>query len=241
MNHEVPRVSVIIPTYNEVDNVGQLIGEIHGALQGMDYQIVVVDDNSPDGTYFAAKQIAERDSRVLALCRPSKLGLASAVLHGFKASNGNLVVMMDSDLSHRPHDLRNLLSVAGCADIVIGSRYVKGGSIVGMSPYRQLASRTSIWISRKMLGLHVRDTTSGFVVFRREVLDSLAPKAKSTGFKLLLEVLVKHPKAQIKEVPITFFNRRRGKSKFGVGEVVQFLRLCHSLRRYRRWAKEIVE
>ena len=178
MNHGAPRVSIIIPTYNEVDNVRQLIRELHDALQGMDYQIVVVDDNSPDGTYYAVKHIAERDSRILLLWRPGKLGLASAVIHGFKASNGSLVVMMDSDLSHKPHDLRNLLLAAGCADIVIGSRYVRGGTIVGMSPYRQLASRTSIWVSRKILGLDVRDTTSGFAVFRREVLDSLALNSK---------------------------------------------------------------
>ena len=241
MNHGAPRVSIIIPTYNEVDNVRQLIRGLHDALQGMDYQIVVVDDNSPDGTYYAVKQIAERDSRILLLWRPGKLGLASAVLHGFKASNGSLVVMMDSDLSHRPHDLRNLLLAAGCADIVIGSRYVRGGSSVGMSTYRRLASRTSIWVSRKILGLDVRDTTSGFAVFRREVLDSLALNSESTGFKMLLEVLVNRPKARIKEVPITFVNRRRGKSKFGVGEVVQFLRLVYLLRRNQKGAKLIVE
>ncbi len=226
----LPKISVIVPTYNEVDNIEDLIVGLRTVLTDVDYQIVVVDDNSPDGTYYAVKQIAERDSHVLPLLRQSKQGLASAILHGFEASDGKIVVMMDSDLSHRPQDLPALLDAVREYDLVIGSRYVDGGEIFGMSSYRKLASRVSIGISRMMLGLPYEDTTSGFAVFRRGVLDYVAPKLEPAGFKLLLEVLAKCPEARVKEVPITFVNRRMGKSKFGAGEVFKFLQLCWRLR-----------
>ena len=228
----LPKISIIVPTYNEVDNVEDLIEGLRSVLEDADFQIVVVDDNSPDGTFYAVKQIAERDTHVVPILRPGKMGLASAILHGYRASDGKLVVMMDSDLSHRPQDLPELLEAARESDIVIGSRYVDGGSIFEMSPYRKLASRVSIGISRMILGLPYQDTTSGFAVFRRGVLDYVAPKLEPNGFKLLLEVLVKCPEAQVAEVPITFVNRRRGDSKFGAEEVFKFLRLCYDLRQH---------
>lgn len=229
----LPKISVIVPTYNEVDNIEDLIVGLRGVLADVDYQIVVVDDNSPDGTYYAVKQIAERDERVLPLMRQEKLGLASAIVHGYKASDGKIIVMMDSDLSHRPEDLPALLEAVREYDIVIGSRYVEGGAIFGMSAYRKLASRVSIRVSKMMLGLPYEDTTSGFAVFRRGVLDYVAPKLEPAGFKLLLEVLAKCPEARVAELPITFVNRRWGSSKFGAGEVSKFLRLCWRLRRER--------
>ena len=226
----LPKISVIVPTYNEVDNIEDLIVGLRAVLADEDYQIVVVDDNSPDGTYYAVKQIAERDDHVLPLLRQSKQGLASAIVHGYKQSDGKIVVMMDSDLSHRPEDLPALLEAVKEYDVVIGSRYVEGGSIFGMSAYRKLASRVSIGVSRMMLGLHYEDTTSGFAVFRRGVLDYVEPKLEPAGFKLLLEILVKCPEARVKELPITFVNRRKGDSKFGAGEVLKFLNLCYRLR-----------
>ncbi len=234
----LPKISVIVPTYNEVDNIEDLIVGLRAVLADVDYQIVVVDDNSPDGTYYAVKQIAERDAHVLPLLRQEKLGLASAVMHGFRASDGKIIVMMDSDLSHRPEDLPALLEAVKEYDVVIGSRYVKGGAIVGMSAYRKLASRVSIRVSKMMLGLPYEDTTSGFAVFRRGALDYVAPKLEPAGFKLLLEVLAKCPEARVKELPITFVNRRWGSSKFGAGEVFKFLGLCYRLRRERGRADE---
>ena len=229
----LPKISVIVPTYNEVDNVEDLIVGLRAVLKDADYEVVVVDDNSPDGTYYAVKQIAERDPRILPILRQEKLGLASAIVHGYKASEGKIIVMMDSDLSHRPEDLPALLEAVKGSDIVIGSRYVEGGSVYGMSAYRKLASRVSIRISKMMLGLPYEDTTSGFAVFRRGVLEFVEPKLEPAGFKLLLEVLAKCPEAQVAEEPITFVNRRLGKSKFGAGEVFKFLRLCYRLRRGR--------
>lgn len=227
-------ISVIIPTYNEAENVGALLAELTITLAGLEHQIIVVDDNSPDGTYQVVKEMSAKDPHVRGIRRSGKLGLASAVLEGFAASNGDLVVMMDSDLSHRPQDLTSLLEGARDADIVIGSRYVEGGAITGWSPLRHLASRTAIWLSRAFLGLSIRDTTSGFVLFRRGILDPLVVMISPVGFKLLLEVLALSPQARVKEVPITFVNRKKGKSKFGPAEVLTFLRLCLALRRQRK-------
>ena len=235
----LPKISIIVPTYNEVDNVEDLILGLRDVLKDVEYEVVVVDDNSPDGTYYAVKQIAERDSRILPIMRQTKSGLASAIIHGYKASDGKLVVMMDSDLSHRPEDLPVLLEAVKESDIVIGSRYVEGGAVFGMSAYRKLASRVSIGISKMMLGLPYEDTTSGFAVFRRGVLDYVEPKLEPAGFKLLLEVLVKCPEAEVAEVPITFVNRRMGESKFGPEEVWKFLQLCYRLRRGRGEADEV--
>ena len=136
MSRRSQRISIIIPTYNEAENVGRLLSELGSSLADKDYQILVVDDSSPDGTYRVVEEEAAQNSRVKGIKRPRKLGLASAVMEGFRVSDGDLVVMMDSDLSHRPQDLRALLEASEDADIVIGSRYVKGGSIVGWSPFR---------------------------------------------------------------------------------------------------------
>ncbi len=234
VSREPQRISVIIPTYNEAENVRRLLEALALTLVEWDYQILVVDDSSPDGTFQLVEEMSRENSRIKGILRPGKLGLASAVLDGFQASDGDLVIMMDSDLSHRPQDLQALLEEIGDADIVIGSRYIEGGAIKGWTPLRYLASRVSIWLSRVLLGLSVKDTTSGFVLFKRHVLTPLASRMHPRGFKLLLEVLALCPDARVKEVPITFVNRERGKSKFGIYEVLVFLRLCLALRRHRR-------
>ena len=213
--------------------MSELLKQLGTALVGKNYQILVVDDNSSDGTHSVVAEMAEGNTRIECIVRPFKMGLASAILDGFTASYGDLIVMMDADLSHRPDDLHTLVDASKDADIVIGSRYIKGSSIIGMSLYRRFASRVSIWISKILLGLVVKDPTSGFVVFRRELLEPLASRINPSGFKLLLQVLVMCPQAKIKEVPITFINRKMGQSKFGVREVLLFLRLCCSLRTYR--------
>lgn len=234
MNGPAKHVSIIIPTYNERENIAPLIEALGRTLQDQSHEIIVVDDSSPDGTFDAVQQVSAGNPRVKAIQRPGKLGLASAVMEGFRASTGAAIVMMDADFSHRPQDLPRLLIAASDADIVIGSRYVPGGGIVGWSPLRHLASRVAIWSSKLILGLKMSDTSSGFAVFKRSVLENAAPHLRPAGFKLLLEVLALSPQARVVEVPITFANRRAGKSKFGSGEVITFFRLCLDLRKRRR-------
>lgn len=227
-----PQISIIIPTYNERENIPELIEGIDDTLDGKwTYEIIVVDDNSPDGTAGAVRRLADRYPTVRLLQRPHKSGLASAVAVGFSVAKGDHWVMMDGDLSHRPEDLPELLEGLSRSDIVIGSRYVEGGRILGWPFHRKAASRMASAFGRLLLGLSVRDVTSGFVALRQEAIAPLLPSLEPKGFKLLLEILVRARAARVLEVPITFVERRHGRSKFAGGEVIAFLSLCLQLRR----------
>jgi dolichol-phosphate mannosyltransferase len=139
--------------------------------------------------------------------------------------------MMDADLSHRSDDLPRLLQGLSQFDIVIGSRYVKGGRILDWPLHRRIASRLASAFGRLLLGLSVRDVTSGFVALRKETVAPLLPSLEPRGFKLLLEILARAPTARVLEVPISFVDRRHGRSKFSGGEVVAFISLCLRFRR----------
>ncbi|HJN88398.1 MAG: polyprenol monophosphomannose synthase [Dehalococcoidia bacterium] len=226
------QVTIVLPTYNERENIPELFEGIADALNGRwTYEIIVVDDNSPDGTAGAVRSLAGRYPAVRLLERPHKAGLARAIAAGFGMAKGEHWVMMDADLSHRPPDLAQLLEGLSRFDIVIGSRYIEGGRIVGWSFHRRVASRLAAAVGRLWLGLSVRDVTSGFVAFRKEAIAPLLPSLEPKGFKLLLEILVRARTARVLEAPISFVERQHGRSKFSGGEVVAFLRLCLRLRR----------
>lgn len=225
-------VSIVVPTYNERDNIQPLCDGIRRALDGAwDYEVIFVDDGSPDGTGGVVRRIAECDPRIRLIERPGKMGLGSAVVDGFGRAVGQYWAMMDADLSHRPEDLPRLLEGLSAADIVIGSRYIAGGNVRN-SPHRRISSRLAAVVARLLLGITVRDPTSGFAAFRRDAiipqLQTLDPK----GFKLLLEILARCREARVQEEPIEFKQRRLGRSKFGVAEVLTFFRLCLELRRF---------
>ena len=224
-------VSIVVPTYNERDNVEALCRGLRDALEpAWDYEIIFVDDNSPDGTHEVVTRLGEEDSRVRLIRRPGKLGLGSAVSTGFAQATGDYWVMMDADLSHRPEDLPSLLSRLEDADIVVGSRYVPGGGVVNWPLWRRVVSRGASAMGRVIVGLDVRDLTSGFAAFRRERLERLLPTLSPRGFKLLLEIIAKSGGARLIETPITFVDRRYGRSKASAGEALLFLRLCFELR-----------
>lgn len=225
-------VSIVVPTYNERENVQRLVNGIRAALAGRwPYEIIVVDDNSPDGTAGAVRQAAKRDPAVKLLLRPKELGLGSAVVAGFRVARGNQWVMMDADLSHRPEDLPGLLEGLTDADIVVGSRYVTGGGVAGWPLHRRAVSRTASAVGRLLVGLRVKDATSGFVAYRREAVEPLLPALAPRGFKLLVEILAKARSATVRETPILFVEREQGHSKFNGSEVFAFLSLCLELRR----------
>lgn len=223
-------VSVIIPTFNEIENIQNFLTLLGKSLKSWDYQLIVVDDNSPDGTSKLVEYLAQRDSRIKSLSRPTKLGLGSAIIDGFRESTGDLVVMMDADMSHNPSDLPKLLDAAKGMDLVIGSRYVKNSSINGRSLSRRISTRLSIWMTKICLGLKPSDTTSGFVVYQKNFLTGVRPRLHNTGFKLLTEILALAPEARIKEIPITFVERTLGRSKYNIKEVLKFIHLCVRLR-----------
>lgn len=237
MSKQNERVSLVIPTYDERDNVEPLCRGIRDALEGhWDYELIFVDDNSPDGTQDVVRRLAKEDPRIRLLARPGKLGLGTAVAEGFALATGDYWVMMDADLSHRPVDLLKVLAALEDADIVVGSRYVEGGGVVNWPMWRLVASRTASALGRWIVGLDVRDLTSGFGAFRRSAIEPVLPTVNPKGFKLLLELVARSNGARVKETPITFVDRQAGRSKASAREALVFLRLCFELRGHRRSA-----
>jgi len=220
-----PRLSLIIPTYNERENLPILLMRIQKALLGIDYEVIVVDDNSPDGTWQVAEDASGESSSVLLVRRPGKMGLASAFLDGLKSSRGELVGLMDADLQHPPELLPRLVeAIDGGADIAVASRIVKGGGVSSWPVWRRLVS----WGARLLATLAlprtsgVKDTMSGFFVAKRGVISGM--ELSSRSFKVLLEILAKGKYENVVEVPYVFEPRQRGHSKLGFGEMWNYLR-----------------
>jgi dolichol-phosphate mannosyltransferase len=232
---------LILPTYNEAGNLEPLVESALGKLPD-DARVLVVDDNSPDGTGRIADRLAERHQRVRVLHRPRKEGLGPAYIAGFRVAldgGAGLVMEMDSDFSHDPAYLPRLLDAAAHADLVIGSRYVSGGGVSDWSPSRRAISRGGSAYARLVLGLRVRDLTGGFKCFRREVLEAIdLDTIQSRGYAFQVETTYRAVRAgfRVVEVPIVFRDRRVGSSKMGgaiVAEAalrVPLLRLSSSRR-----------
>lgn len=209
---------LVIPTYNESENIVPLLSAISQTLP--DVYILVVDDASPDGTAERVTTMQRSCERVHLLRRPRKLGYASAVVTGLEFAlrrGATIVGHMDADFSHDPQRLPALLeALGGGADIALGSRYVEGGGIVGWSLFRRVLSRSANFLVRTVLNLPVRDSTSGFRLYRRDALQRLALhrlRVEGYGFLFLSTALAVWNGLKVVEVPIVFVDRRRGKSK----------------------------
>jgi dolichol-phosphate mannosyltransferase len=214
---------VILPTYNEAENLEMAAGAIlltlaEAAPAG--HRVLIVDDASPDGTGALADGLAEAHPGVVAvLHRRAKQGLGRAYLAGFARAldaGAGLVVEMDADLSHDPADLPRLAAAARDADLVLGSRYVPGGQVLGWGPVRRALSRGGCWYAQAMLDLNVRDLTGGFKCFRREVLEAIdLPSVRSQGYGFQVELTYRAVRAgfRVREIPIAFRDRRAGESK----------------------------
>jgi apolipoprotein N-acyltransferase len=226
---ESPRVLVVLPTYDERDTIDEVLDGILGLAARLD--ALVVDDGSPDGTGAMARARAEADPRVRLVERARKSGLASAYAIGFRRGldeGYDLIVEMDSDLSHRPQELGRLLEAANEHDVVIGSRYIPGGSVTNWSRARVALSKGGNAYARRCLGFHVRDATSGFRVYRREALARvIETPVRSDGYGFQIELVLRAWNAglSIGEVPITFSERAHGQSKISRHIVVEALAL----------------
>ena len=226
-------ISIVVPTYNESENIEKLLLAVSKTLEGYDYEIITVDDNSPDGTAGIVQELAAEDDRIRLLVRSGKLGLGSAILDGFRMAKGNYFLMVDADLSHRPEDIKRLIDSRSRADIVIGSRYIKGGKIVGWQMKRKIISMAAICLVKFFFNLSVKDPVSGFALYKKEAFERLEGKLKPIGYKLLLEILVKSPGLTVIEIPVTFINRKSGESKLKIDEILKFIKLCLNLRKIR--------
>ncbi len=227
------RVVMVVPTYNEADNLRLIVDRMRTARPEVD--ILVVDDNSPDGTGKLAEELAAADPAISVLHRTEKAGLGAASLHGFRVAldaGYDVIGEMDADGSHQPEQLHRLLDALRHADLVIGSRYVPGGSVVNWPLSRQVLSRGGNIYVRRLLGITVRDATAGYRVFRRSTLEAIdLDSVQSTGYVFQTDMAYRALRLGLRvlEVPIDFIERERGDSKMS-GAVAQ-----ESLKRITVW------
>jgi dolichol-phosphate mannosyltransferase len=236
--NENNQVSIIIPTYNESKNIIKILHHIGEILpKNISTQTIVVDDNSPDGTgkivedYLKnVKKIA--DNTIEIIHRKTKDGLGSAILKGIQQAKGDTIVVMDCDFSHPPQIIPKLIeSIKKYQyDIVVASRYIKGGKIQGWSVKRKIMSKFATLIAKKGLGIDTKDPMSGFFAFKRSIIKGL--NIDAIGFKILLEILVKTKGVNIKEIPYTFQNRELGSSKLNVKTILDYYKSVWKLYRY---------
>jgi dolichol-phosphate mannosyltransferase len=212
----VPELSVIVPTFNERANVPILVERLAQVLAGCEWEVLFVDDNSPDGTAAVARALGESDGRVRCMRRIGRRGLAGACLEGMLASPARYLAVMDGDLQH---DEALLVAMRdrlreGRADVVVASRYLDGASAAGLSRQRARASRFANWLVRRLFGIDLTDPMSGYFMIRRDAFEPLAPAISSQGFKILLDILATQPgQLRVVELPSTFHERRHGESK----------------------------
>ena len=227
------RVVMVVPTYNEVDNLAWIVGRLR-AVQP-DVHVLVVDDNSPDGTGKIAEELAAADDHVNVLHRTEKGGLGAAYKHGFRVAldeGFDVIGEMDADGSHQPEQLHLMLDALCDADLVIGSRWVPGGRVMNWPFRRELLSRGGNLYVRLLLGVRVRDATAGFRLFRRSALEAIdLDSVQSTGYVFQTDMVVRCLRRglRVREVPIEFIERVRGDSKMS-GQVA-----AESLRRITAW------
>jgi dolichol-phosphate mannosyltransferase len=227
------RVVVVVPTYNEVENLAWVVGRVRAAVPEAD--VLVVDDGSPDGTGAAADALAASDPQVSVVHRRAKEGLGAAYLHGFAVAlerGYDVIGEMDADGSHQPEQLPRLLEALEGADLVLGSRWVPGGRVVNWPVGRKLLSRGGNLYTRLLLGMPVRDATGGFRLFRRTTLEKIdLADVESVGYCFQADLAWRTVQAglRVREVPIVFVERVRGESKMTPDVAVE------SLRRITRW------
>ena len=225
----MPKTLIVTPTYNERENIEELVKKI-SECDISDLKIVVVDDNSPDGTAELAEKLASKFP-LLVLKRERKSGLGTAYVHAFKkilagefGENPDFIIQMDADLSHEPKAILNMLTAAQNHDLVLGSRYIPGGAIKNWNVSRRLLSRFGNIYARAILGLPYRDLTGGFKCFKRHVLENIdLDSLSSVGYNFQIETTHKaHQKGyKIKEIPITFAERKTGQSKINIPIILE--------------------
>jgi dolichol-phosphate mannosyltransferase len=220
-------LSVVVPTFKERGNVAELVRRLDAALTGIAWEAIFVDDNSPDGTAAAVKEIAARDPRVRCLKRVGRRGLAGACIEGILSSAASYVAVIDADLQHDEKVLPAMLAkLRGDADLVAATRYVAGGSAASFSEKRGAISALATKMTHRLVGTPLSDPMSGFFMMRRDRFDEIAPRLSPAGFKILLDIAATAgPKLRIAEQPYSFGERFDGESKFNIQVGVEFLGL----------------
>jgi dolichol-phosphate mannosyltransferase len=236
-----PTLSLIAPTYNERENIPILVERVHKALDGFEYELIVVDDNSPDGTAELAESLSHKYP-VSVICRKNEKGLASAVLAGFNCAKGEVLGVIDADLQHPPEKIPELLqAIQGGADIAVASRYIPGGGIKGWTAKRKIMSSGATMMARTFLPSirKVKDPMSGFFLVRRRVIEGV--ELKPIGYKILLETLAKGKSSEVTEIPYTFEQRALGESNLSLREQLNYLEHIFILARREREIRRFLQ
>ena len=224
----LPVLSVVVPTFNERDNVTKLYRKLEATLDGIAWEVVFVDDNSPDGTWDVVRALARQDGRVRCIRRIGRRGLSGACIEGILASSAPYAAVMDADLQHDETQLPKMLSLlqSGQAELVVGSRYIEGGSADSFNRSRAGASALATEVAKRALGVAIADPMSGFFMIRRDRFEQLAPQLSTQGFKILLDIVATaHGDLKTVEVPYTFGSRLLGESTLDAMVALDFLGL----------------
>lgn len=222
----VPMLSVVVPCYNERPNVAPMIARLEAALEGIAWEVIYVDDDSPDGTAAEVRRIAQSDQRVRCIRRVGRRGLASAVIEGALSSSAAFVAVIDGDLQHDETRLPVMLDAlrSGDFDLAVASRHVEGGDNAGLAGrWRHMLSDGGIWLSRIFLPVTLTDPMSGFFMLPRPLFEELARGLNGQGFKILLDLVLSAPAPlRVREIPATFSERVAGESKLDALVMIQF-------------------
>jgi dolichol-phosphate mannosyltransferase len=223
-----PQLSVVVPTFNERDNVTKLLRKLETALAGLAWEVVFVDDNSPDGTWDVVRGLARQDNRVRCIRRIGRRGLSGACIEGILASSAPCAAVMDADLQHDEAQLPKMLALLqdGNVDLVVGSRYIEGGSADSFDKGRAGASALATEVAKRVLRIKIADPMSGFFMIRRDRFEQLAPQLSTQGFKILLDVVATaRGELRVREIPYSFGSRLHGESKLDSMVALDFLGL----------------
>jgi dolichol-phosphate mannosyltransferase len=222
-----PEISVVVPTFNERDNVTTLYQRLEAAFGAVPWEVVFVDDNSPDYTWEVVRELSRRDPRVRCIRRIGRRGLSGACIEGILASSAPYAAVIDADLQHDETQLPKMLALLkGGEDLVIGSRYIEGGSADSFDKQRAGISALATGVAQRTLGIKVSDPMSGFFAIRRDRFEKLAPELSTQGFKILLDIIATaRGELRTKEIPFTFGTRLHGESKLDSMVALDFLGL----------------
>jgi dolichol-phosphate mannosyltransferase len=222
------QLSVVVPTFNERDNVVALYRKLDAALKGIAWEVIYVDDNSPDGTSDVVRKLAAEDPRVRCIRRVGRRGLSGACIEGILASSAPCAAVMDADLQHDETQLPKMLALleSGAAELVVGSRYIEGGSAASFDSQRAGFSKFATSVAKRLLRVEIADPMSGFFMIRRDRFEQLAPELSTQGFKILLDVVATaRGTLRTTEIPFTFGSRLHGESKLDSMVALDFLGL----------------
>src|SRR5258708_787105 len=223
-----PQLSVVVPTFNERDNVTTLFRRLETALAGVGFEVIFVDDNSPDGTWEVVRGLARQDARVRCIRRIGRRGLSGACIEGILASSAPYAAVIDADLQHDETQLPKMVGLlqSGEAELVVGSRYIEGGSADSFNKSRAGASQLATEVAKRVLKVEIADPMSSFFMIRRDKVEQLAPQLSTPGFKILLDIVATaEGKLRTIEVPFSFGSRQHGESKLDSMVALDFLGL----------------